>query len=136
MGLVYTDLRLANDARPDLDELNACALVECGALHLCIPEHLALQLQLKPVETREIILADGKPRQVAYMSPVRIEMFGRHCVTGALVFGNQVLLGAIPMEDMDLVIEPSHQRVSVNPTAPNLPVSLAMDARPAPNQHR
>ena len=39
--------------------------------------------------------------------------------------GNQVLLGAIPMEDMDLIIEPSRMRVSVNPLSPNIPMSLA-----------
>jgi hypothetical protein len=44
------------------------------------------------------------------------------------VFGNQVLLGAIPMEDMDLIIEPSRQKVSVNPMSPNIPLSLAKAA--------
>jgi hypothetical protein len=38
-----------------------------------------------------------------------------------LVFGNQVLLGAIPMEDIDLIIEPSRQKVTVNPASPNIP---------------
>lgn len=41
------------------------------------------------------------------------------------MFGNQVLLGAIPMEDMDLIIEPSRQKVTVNPASPNIPLSLA-----------
>ena len=62
---------------------------------------------------------------VDYVSPVRISMLNRECVTGALVFGNQVLLGAIPMEDMDLIIEPGKFRVSVNPLSPNIPLSLA-----------
>ena len=52
-------------------------------------------------------------------------MLGRECVTGALVIGNQVLLGAIPMEDMDLIVEPARLRVSVNPLSPNIPLSLA-----------
>ena len=51
-------------------------------------------------------------------------MLGRECVTGALVIGNQVSLGAIPMEDMDLIIEPAKLRVSVNPLSPNIPLSL------------
>jgi hypothetical protein len=62
-------------------------------------------------------------------SPVRIEPLGRNCVTGPLVFGDQVLLGAIPMEDMDLVIEPARLKVSVNPRAPNIPMSLARGGR-------
>ncbi|MBS1172797.1 MAG: clan aspartic protease [Proteobacteria bacterium] len=66
---------------------------------------------------------------VPYVSPVKISLLGRECVTGALVFGDQVLLGAIPMEDMDLVIEPSRQRVTVNPLSPNIPMSFAMGYR-------
>lgn len=62
---------------------------------------------------------------VDYASPVRISMLNRECVTGALVIGNQVLLGAIPMEDMDLIVEPARLRVSVNPLSPNIPLSLA-----------
>lgn len=133
MGMVYADLRLANDAKPELEEVSVTALVATGALHLCIPEHVALQLQLKTVEMREVILADGKPHQVPYVSPVRIELLNRHAVTGALVFGNQVLLGAIPMEDMDLVIEPARLKVSVNPRAPNIPMSLAMGTARKPD---
>lgn len=129
MGIVYADLRLANAARKDLEELNARALADTGARHLCIPEHVALQLQLEDCETREVILADGKRHVLRYVSPVRIELLNRKCVTGALVLGDQVILGAIPMEDMDLVIEPARRKVRVNPSAPNIPVSLAKGAR-------
>lgn len=69
--------------------------------------------------------AGGKSHMVPYVSPVRISLLGRECVTGALVFGNQVLLGAIPMEDMDLIIEPSRQKATVNPMSPNFSLSLA-----------
>jgi clan AA aspartic protease len=131
MGILYVDLRLGNDARSDLEEINAAALVDTGALHLCIPEHIAIQLQLSPKQPREVQTADGKSHVVPYVSPVKISLLGRECVTGALVFGNQVLLGAIPMEDMDLVIEPSRQRVTVNPASPNIPLSLAKRVSPA-----
>jgi clan AA aspartic protease len=125
MGITYADIRLANDARDDLEEINANAVVDTGAMHLCIPEHIAIQLQLKTRTQREVKTTDGKSHMVDYVSPVRISMLGRECVTGALVLGNQVLLGAIPMEDMDLIIEPSRLRVSVNPLSPNIPLSLA-----------
>jgi hypothetical protein len=42
-----------------------------------------------------------------------------------MVLGDEVLLGAIPMEDMDLVLQPQLQRLSVNPENPNLPLSVA-----------
>jgi clan AA aspartic protease len=125
VGLVRTDLRLANFARPELDEIDAKALVDTGALHLCIPEHVALQLCLQTVEQREVHLADGSIRLVNYVAPVQIAMLGRACVTGALVLGDEVLLGAIPMEDMDLMIHPSQHRVFKNPDSPNIAVSLA-----------
>ncbi len=129
MGITYADLRLANDAREDLEEIDACAVVDMGALHLCIPEHIAMQLQLKTRSQREVQTADGTSHLVNYVSPVRISLLGRECVTGALVIGNQVLLGAIPMEDMDLIVEPARLRVSVNPLSPNIPLSMAKGIR-------
>jgi clan AA aspartic protease len=125
MGIIYADLRLANQARPDLEEIDASALVDTGALHLCIPEHVAVQLQLSPLKQREVQTADGKSHLIDYVGPIKISLLGRECFTGAQVMGNQVLLGAIPMEDMDLIIEPARMRVSVNPLSPNIPMSLA-----------
>src|SRR3989338_2819565 len=107
MGIIYADLRLSNPSRPDLEEINAKAVVDTGALHLCIPEHVAVQLGLKIVEQREAKTADGKSHLVDYAGPIQIEVFGRHCLTGALILGDQVLLGAIPLEDMDIVVDPA-----------------------------
>jgi hypothetical protein len=45
--------------------------------------------------------------------------------TGALVMGDQVLFGAIPMEDMDLVVIPRSRSIDVNPASPNLATSFA-----------
>ncbi|MBF0160327.1 MAG: clan AA aspartic protease [Magnetococcales bacterium] len=126
MGIVYAPLRLANDARSDLEEMDFNALVDTGALHLCIPAHVAIQLQLTQRGQREIKTADGRLHLIPYMSPVRIAMLGRQCVTGALVLGDQVLLGAIPLEDMDLIVEPATLRVRTNPASPNVPMSFAM----------
>ena len=52
MGITYADLRLANQSRLDLEEIDASALVDTGALHLCIPEHVAMQLQLEPARSK------------------------------------------------------------------------------------
>ncbi len=43
----------------------------------------------------------------------------------ALVLGDSVPLGAVPMEDMDVLISPSQQALNVNPESPNIPVSVA-----------
>ncbi len=44
----------------------------------------------------------------------------RVAIGGALVMGDRVLLGAIPMEDMDLVIRPCDRQVDVNPASPGV----------------
>ena len=129
MGIVYASLRLYNDGRADIEEVDAKALVDTGAQNLCIPEHVAMQLRLEKRFEREVVLADGSRKLVPYFSGVRVELMGRGCVTGALGFGNQVLLGAIPMEDMDLIVHPQRLEVMPNPENPNIAVSLAMGFR-------
>lgn len=126
MGIVKVAVRLYNDARADIEEIDANALVDTGAMNLCVPEHVAVQLKLEKRYEREVILADGSRKLVPYVSGVRVETQGRGCVTGALVFGNQVLLGAIPLEDMDMVVHPSRLTAIPNPENPNVAVSLAM----------
>lgn len=126
MGIVRVAVRLYNDGRSDIEEIDANALVDTGAMNLCIPEHVALQLRLEKRFEREVILADGSRKLVPYVSGVRVETQGRGCVTGALVFGDQVLLGAIPMEDMDMVVHPARLVAIPNPDNPNVAVSLAM----------
>jgi len=125
MGVVYHKIQLSNPYFPQQDEITVNALVDTGATHLCIPEHIALQLRLTMLKEREVVTADGLHKLVNYAGPVKVSVFGRDCFVGALVMGDQVLLGAIPMEDMDLVVLPREQRISVNPEAPNIPMALA-----------
>ena len=129
MGLIYGTVQLSNPSSPELQGLEVRALADSGAVHLCIPEHVAIQLQLRELEQREVILADGHRRTVPYMGPIEVRFANRRCFTGAMVLGNEVLLGAIPMEDMDLVLRPQLQSITVNPESPNSPLSLAKRAR-------
>jgi len=125
MGLIRGTVQLLNPLSQELAPLEVSALADTGAVHLCIPEHVALQLQLQELEKREVVLADGHRRTVPYMGPVEVRFRNRRCFTGAMVLGNEVLLGAIPMEDMDLVLQPQLQSIDVNPESPNIAVSLA-----------
>ena len=59
-----------------------------------------------------------------YVGPVQVKFGNRTCFTDALVLGDSVLMGAVPMEDMDLVVHPSKRKVSVNPKSPNIPSAL------------
>ncbi|WP_174274183.1 clan AA aspartic protease [Sphingomonas bacterium] len=131
MGLIHADVELANARNDALYPMTVHALVDGGALHLCIPQHVATQLELPVLDRREVTIADGKAQTVDYVGPVRIRFANRQCLVGALVLGDQPLLGAIPMEDMDLVISPSRQTVTVNPASPNIAASMVMGFRTA-----
>jgi clan AA aspartic protease len=124
MGLIYADIELANAKNGSLKSMAVKALVNTGAMTLCIPEHIAIQLQLQEIEKREVTTADERRHVVPYVGPVQIKFANRTCFTGALVIGESVLMGAVPMEDMDLVISPSGQTVTVNPKSPNIPSAV------------
>lgn len=125
MGLVNGHLILKNPRLPDLDSLEVDALVDSGATHLCIPEHIQIQLQLEPIDTKEVTRADGSKTLVPYVGPIELRFKNRVGFSGALVMGDQVLLGAIPMEDMDLVIIPKTRSLDINPNSPNFASSIA-----------
>ena len=131
MGLTHARIRLTNARRPELSGVEVDALADTGALHLCIPQHVAIQLQLDELEKREVTVADGSKRVVPYVGPVIISFANRQCYSGAMVLGDEALLGAIPMEDMDLVVLPGARQVAVNPANPNIAVSIAKGLPPA-----
>ncbi|MEA3640967.1 MAG: hypothetical protein VBE63_13620 [Lamprobacter sp.] len=67
-----TAFEFANPANRNLSPVTADALVDTGAVHLCLPEHLAIQLDLKELEQREVTLANGHRIRVPYCGPVEI----------------------------------------------------------------
>lgn len=132
MGLVYATLELTNgyDAirhrkgiiePSDVKSIGISALVDSGAYMLVIPEHLRLQLDLDILGEREVELADGSVLKVNVAGPIEVQFENRLSITNALIAGNEVLLGAIPMEEMDVIISPRQKRLMVNPESPYLP---------------
>ena len=128
MGLIYTEVNLSNPRNSHLAPLTVTALVDTGAVNLCVPEHVAVQLELAELERREVTTADGKHALVPYVGPVQVTFGNRSCFTGAFVLGDGVLLGSIPLEDMDLVVNPRLEQVTVNPESPNIPSVLVKAA--------
>jgi hypothetical protein len=80
---------------------------------LIIPEHIRLQLALDEGREKEITLADGSKKMVPYVGPIETRFKNRMAYVGAVVMGDEVLLGAIPMEDMDLVVLRPQRRVDI-----------------------
>lgn len=123
MGYIHAKIQLDNPRLPDLRSIDVRAMVDTGAMTLCIPEHIALQLKLELDSTREVTTADGRRHEVNFVWPIRVQFENRSCFVGALVLGDEVLLGAVPLEDMDLVVHQSRRTVIVNPESPSILVA-------------
>ena len=125
MGLVNAKIKLKNPRKPDLASVEIDALVDTGAVHFCIPQHIRIQLELEEIEKKDVTLADGSEKLVPYVGPIELKFENRTGFCGALVMGDQALLGAIPMEDMNLVVIPKTRQLVVNPMSPNIATSIA-----------
>ena len=133
MGLVYADIELVNGAEmemarrgyiseSDIVRLKMKALVDSGAYMLVIPEHIKIQLGLIEIDKREAVTADGEVHVVPVVGPVTVYFKNRIATCNAMVMGtDEVLLGAIPLEELDVVIDQRNQRLVVNPENPTMP---------------
>jgi clan AA aspartic protease len=132
MGLVYADITLVNSfditaakkgliAEGDIKKLEVRAMVDSGASMLTISDVIADQLDLDVVDNLEVELADGSHSKRQLVGPVTVRFKNRITNCSALVFPgiNEVLLGAIPMEGMDVIIDPLAEQLMVHPDRPH-----------------
>ncbi len=133
MGLVYAEIELINaidlgNARQykitedEIRRTRVNMLVDSGSVYMCINESVQEQLQLAVVEKRKGRLADGRVVEYNVVGPIEIRFKNRRCVVDAMVLpgDNELLLGAIPMEDMDVVIDLYRRELIVNPEHPDM----------------
>ncbi len=120
MGLVYANIKLSNPVKSEQSPIEVKSLVDSGSTFLCITQHVANQLGVKELYQKEAQLADGTSKLMPYVGPIKVEFENRVCFVGAMVLGDECLLGAIPMEDMDLVVITRLFKLSVNPESPNI----------------
>lgn len=131
MGLVYADVELINgedlaDARrhrigeDEVKRMTVSMLVDTGAYMLAINENIQEQLQLPVVEKRKAQLANGSIEEYDVVAPVELRFKNRATTCRAMVLpgDSEPLLGAIPLEDMDVLIHPQRQELIVNPDHP------------------
>jgi clan AA aspartic protease len=125
MGITYAEIGIENLFQKR--RMTVKALVDSRSVFLTVPEHIALQLGFDTSEVvqREVVLADGSRKAVPMIGPLRIYFADRTCDLSALVLGDEPLIGAVPMEMMDLVLHHATQTLSVNPASPFVPVALA-----------
>lgn len=114
-------MRLSNPTRPDLPAIQADAVADRSTSLLSIPQPIATQLQLTTLRECSVCSPDGSIRRVPYVGPLLIEVAHRACYAGALVMGEHAVLGAVPMDEMDLVfVRPSTGEVQPNTASPDI----------------
>ena len=131
MGLVYAEIELINGddlalvrrkiiGEDEIKSMKVSALVDTGSVYMCINENIQEQLQLPLLERRKGQLANGHIVEYDVVGPLEIRFINRRCTVNAMVLpgDNEALLGAIPFEDMDVLIHPQRQELIVNPDHP------------------
>lgn len=135
MGLVHAEIELINGrdvddfeegriAENEVRRMTVRMNVDSGVIMLSINENIQHQLGLRTREMRPCQLADGSYVDLPVVWPVMVRFGNQKSVTGALVLPNNTepLLGAIPMEEMDLLVDSARNRLIPNPEHPNEPV--------------
>ena len=131
MGLVYADVELINAidlglakrhkiGEEEIKRMRVTMLVDTGSVYMCINESVQAQLDLEVVEKRKGQLANGLIVEYDVVGPIEVRFKNRRCVVDAMVLpgDNELLLGAIPPEDMDVLIHPYRRELIVNPEHP------------------
>ena len=128
MGTVYADITLrnamdvaiarrgkgqANISSHEIRQTTVTALVDTGAATLVINEELQQQLGLEIARSYRAELADGSKQVYSYSEPVEIHWKDREVSCQAIIVprASEVLLGAIPLEAMDLMVNPVDQQL-------------------------
>lgn len=131
MGLIYAEIELINGddlalvrrhiiGEEEIKRMWVTALVDAGSFMMAINENIQEQLQLAVVETRKAQLANGQIVECEVVAPLEVRFKNRQTTCRAIVLPGdaEVLLGAIPIEDMDILIHPTRQELIVNPDHP------------------
>ena len=124
MGHVYTEITLKNVIdkgyaldghikEEDVRSLTVEALVDTGATRLCISEEIRQKLGLRILGSMPIQIANGTSVACQLAGPVELTWKDRFYTGNAIIIpGSDVtLLGVIPLEDLDLMVNPVTQEL-------------------------
>lgn len=129
--MVYAEITLINGAdivmakrhfigEDEIRQISVEMMVDSGAYMMCINESIQVQLGLSFIERKRYSLANGQTAELDVVGPLYVKFENRTATCSALVLeGNsEPLLGAIPMEEMDVLIHPLRQELIINPEHP------------------
>jgi clan AA aspartic protease len=135
MGLVYAEITLINGedvmlakrhiiGEEEVKKQTIKMLVDTGAYMMAINETIQSQIEFPFIEKRKVQLADSRVVEYDVVGPVNVKFSNRRATCNAFVLpgDSEPLLGAIPMEEMDVLVHPQRQQLIVNPEHPNYAV--------------
>lgn len=124
MGLVHAEIELINGydfasarkhliGEEEIRKITVKALVNSGSFYTAINENIQEYLQLPIVRKERQVLADGTVLEMDLIGPLQIKFQNREMMIEAVLLpGNsEVLLGVLPMEALDLIIDPKRQEL-------------------------
>ena len=133
MGKVRTKVILTNAldralarrgqiSEKDIRSYEADALVDTGAVSSVVPANVMEQLGLEADGQRVAEYADGRNETVSLTEPITFDIIGRKTTEGAMVLGNEVIIGQTILEVLDLLVDCNNQKLIPNPAHPDQPV--------------
>lgn len=119
MGLVQADFTLTNAFTRS--SVSVRALVDTGATDVYVTDRVARALGIDPEELSrvEVTMADGRRSPTPRLPAVEIQYGKRTCFTNVFILGDECLVGVIPLEAMDLIVDPATQQLVPNPAHPD-----------------
>lgn len=120
MGKTLTQVKVENYAdiarQEDIRSIEVEALVDTGATVLCLPCKMIEELGLKEIGRRRVKTATGK-NEIGVYGPVQITIQGRDCRVDVFELSDDVqpLIGYVPLELLDLQVDPKNGRLIPNP---------------------
>lgn len=133
MGEVRTKVKLTNTLdkalarrgtieKGEIRTYEADALIDTGVVSSVVPANVMKQLGLQSDGQRVAEYADGRNDVVDLTEPITFSIIGRETAEGAMVLGDEVIIGQTILEVLDLHGDCRNQKLIPNPAHPDQPI--------------
>jgi hypothetical protein len=111
MGVMYAELVLRNPANDRRVAIRARVDLSATALIVTPAVSRALGFAAEDLKTSLVTVSIGRRIPVARIAPLQIAYCDRDCHLEAVVLGDENRVGFVPLEAMDLIVDPVGQRL-------------------------
>ncbi|MDX2189388.1 MAG: hypothetical protein SFY32_05970 [Bacteroidota bacterium] len=125
MGIITVELKISNAYNTKIETVLVPAKVDSGATMLVLPESVVKEFGFPIIRKQSVKYANEKTELLDVVHGVIMEVCGRKGVFEAISQPNKnyALLGAVPMEVLDLIVEPSSLGLYPNPRSIDAPMA-------------